>query len=689
MKKGCAAVVLFYALLALAFACKTFSNAPSMTESDPAPSLSQAISMPAAVSGASGPAVTLRAASGATILFKTQNGQEIDGVAPQPLHLPHLVLHRNGALTDPAERTLIVEVTGITVPPPGVTVTLEIETQHEDPDLRDGSSQRIIVWHESSWIANTSDICQTGVTAVFTHEFGETVVSDGEPITTPTDYFRYEIAVVEAGHPAAGPQQSFSADHACLLEDQSIAPLPEVQETTPGAAPDELVVYYCDMFPFRQTNFDPTTWLSRGSISHYVNTELVPGMTRAFSLQSDGWGFPWHDAWTSFRVGEDTERLSVALSDGRMWFHGFAPSKAHAEISIMVTGSINVDYDTLTDGILSTFHHELFHNLQRNINLNSGGDGDVDGQGDAWQFFSEGTAVLASSVRQPAAQFAQAFGEPTYVLNTNRFLGNDSLPGDLNTGYGRIFPNHAAVYWRFLYEQCGGMRGGIENPAAGMAIIRRVLTVLYSGDIVDISASTNLVGAMHGIMDQALAGSACPFQTYEESLLAFARAIYALRLEGGRCTAPGTPDGCGFYDPNNQYLYPPLSTITYAGIDQQYADEIGGSYGVDFVDVVLDPAAAGQSLTLEFYPAPGADATFNVQIWQLVDSGPGAKPRRIPSQVVPAVLTGANADGHLSHDIPAIDTTVTNRLGLIVTRVDARESSDPVGAYTIVLRAEG
>ena len=35
--------------------------------------------------------------------------------------------------------------------------------------------------------------------------------------------------------------------------------------------------------------------------------------------------------------------------------------------------------------------------------------------------------------------------------------------------------------------------------------------------------------------------------------------------------------------------------------------------------------------------------------------------------------------------IPAIDRTATDRLGLIITRTDARESSDPVGEYTIVL----
>jgi hypothetical protein len=62
---------------------------------------------------------------------------------------------------------------------------------------------------------------------------------------------------------------------------------------------------------------------------------------------------------------------------------------------------------------------------------------------------------------------------------------------------------------------------------------------------------------------------------------------------------------------------------------------------MDFVDVVLDPAAEGQPLAIEFHPAPGADAKFN--------------------------------------------TTAYNRLGLIITRFDANEDSDPAGEYTILL----
>jgi hypothetical protein len=203
-----------------------------------------------------------------------------------------------------------------------------------------------------------------------------------------------------------------------------------------------------------------------------------------------------------------------------------------------------------------------------------------------------------------------------------------------------------------------------------MQVINRALTVLYSGEIVDIGSSTNLVGALPGIMDRVLEGSSCPVRTYEESRVAFARAIYALQLENGRCTASGIPAGCGFYDPNGLYRSPPVSMvayvatpITYAEADQPFPAGIRSSFGIDFVDVILDPAADGQPLTLEFYPAPGTDAEFNVQLWRLVDAGGDARPQRVPTQAMaPEVLTRTNSDGHLSYVIPAIDTSAYNRL---------------------------
>ncbi|MFN2224814.1 MAG: hypothetical protein ACK2UY_00870, partial [Anaerolineae bacterium] len=283
------------------------------TSADPGPADSGSISAPA---------VTLRAASGATAAFQTNNGVMADGVAFQARDVPHLVLRRNGALTDPAERTLIVEVAGLEVPSPGVTVTLAIETQRGDPDVADTPSPRIQVWRQSRWIANATGAPRTGVSIVWHHEFTASVQSGARELGTPTDYLRYDLAVTAGRRPATGPLYTFSQDYALLLENQWIAPLPAVQEASPGAAPDELVVYYSDMIPFRRDGRDASTWLPRDRISDYLSSELIPAMVQAFRIQTDDWGFPWFPEWTGHRPGRDTEQLSVALADGQAWFHG-------------------------------------------------------------------------------------------------------------------------------------------------------------------------------------------------------------------------------------------------------------------------------------------------------------------------------------------------------------------------------
>jgi len=190
------------------------------------------------------------------------------------------------------------------------------------------------------------------------------------------------------------------------------------------------------MVPFGRDASERATWLAREDVPDYVGAELVPRMVEAFRVQSEDWGFPWYDAWTSFRA-EGPERLSVALTDRSTYFHGRAPRRGHAGISIKVSGG-HTQYPTLTDGLMSNFRHEVFHSLQRNINQNSGGDGNVDGAENAWQFFSEGTAVLASSIT-PMGQ-PSTWDEPAYMLHANPFIGYSDLFTDLNRSYTEIIP---------------------------------------------------------------------------------------------------------------------------------------------------------------------------------------------------------------------------------------------------------
>jgi hypothetical protein len=529
-----------------------------------------------------------------------------------------------------------------------------------------------------TWYAPKRDI-----SAVFVHEFGENVPADLGSISTPTDYFRYKVTVTDAAHPATNPLYTLTRNYAFLVENQWVAHLPEVSEDSPGAAPDELGVYYCDMFPFRKDVADPSTWLPREEVTAYVGAELVPQMVETFGAQTDEWGFPWSDAWTSYRP-KDPERLSVALVDGQTWFHGRAPASGDAGISINASNRDNAGYGSLTDALMSTFDHELFHNLQRSLNLGLGGDGRVGGEGNRWKFFSEGTAVLASSVGQPLVHLGPSSQKRTYMTHANRHLlwGGGRFQ-DLIVNYDEVDPYHAAFYWRFLFEQCGGMQDGVWQPAVGMEIVRRALTLLYAGDLVDIGSSADLVQATPEVLDQALAGSSCPFQSYEESLVAFSRAIYGLRVEGGRCTGPGIPSGCGLYDPYDLYADPSVSTLSFSGVAQEARYETTSGAGTDLIDIVLDPAVQGQGLTLEFQTTVELD----VRILFLIDGRVGARPRRLFAQGgAVEVAAGRTSDGHLLYSVPGIRAAASSRLGLIVTRLDGEELLDSVEEYTVLLR---
>ena len=72
------------------------------------------------------PEVVIRSESGATISFVNENGKEHN---LRKEELPHLVLYRNGQLTDPQERTLEIEFHSIDLPPSGGYVSIEAFTQ--------------------------------------------------------------------------------------------------------------------------------------------------------------------------------------------------------------------------------------------------------------------------------------------------------------------------------------------------------------------------------------------------------------------------------------------------------------------------------------------------------------------------------------------------------------------------------
>jgi hypothetical protein len=628
--------------------------------------------------------VQLSAATEKTIVFSSEKPETEVKAEPIDNEIPHLVLKRNGVPTPGFERTLKVSVGDLVAPPSGMYVQLIIETQHGDPDMDRKRNVRMGVWKETRFISY-DELAGQEINVQFNVTLNPATKLRHKTIETPTDYYRCRIIVSDT---RGNRLQTYVQDYAFLMENQWRVPLPDVLEATPGAAPDELLVYYYDMIPFQSDLRDPDTQIPRQEVDQYIQTELIPAMVEAFQIQTNLWEFPWYAEWRNFRREEAPKTLSVALGQQNIWFHGKPASLGHSMISIRVDGMAG-EYDSLTDGIMSVFHHELFHNHQRNLSLHYGKHAAVAGKDEAWMMFTEGTAVLASSVGQPAVQFEAAALPRSYLKRANAFIGSESsISSGLNKSYKDI-PYQTALYWRFLYENCGGINDQGEDPAAGMKVIREILETLYKGEIVDINSSTQVAEAFPSILDAALQSTpSCRFRNYEESLTHFARAIYMLRLENGRCKDKADVASCGFLDPRRVYATPQADLYL---IDAEHSTEINdsipSSYGIDLKELTFNSSIEGKTLKLVFTSHEPSNLAFHVEVWKtdLVTASNGSQ-RRLAQTAEP--ISRYIENGSLILEFEDIESSEFDGLGLIVTRTDTVEDMETNGAYSIWLVAE-
>jgi hypothetical protein len=438
------------------------------------------------------------------------------------------------------------------------------------------------------------------------------------------------------------------------------------------------------MFPFQRYKQDSLSQLKRQEVEPYIQTMLVPAMVHAFEMQTNVWNLPWYREWTNSRTGGDPKTLSVALGEYKTWYHGTSLFLGTSTISIRVDGAFG-EYSTLTDGIMSVFHHELFHNQQRNISLHFRRSGNLSGKDDAWQMFSEGTAVLASAVGQPNVELEPMKWPRSYVQRVKAFLGEDGLiGGGLNESYTDI-PYHTAIYWRFLYEHCGGLVNGSENPAIGMQVIRHVLEILYQGQVVDINSSSDAANALPKIVDLALQTTpSCEFRTYEQSLLRFSEAVFLLRMQNGRCTAAMEDRDCGFFDPH--HLYPVPNAEIYSiqvNSEARIRDSIPSSYGMDLMELKLDEGLNHKSRRILFETSSSMENQFCMEVWQIETlKSPESSRVSIPIEEPRSICT---QNGYAALEIDPADRDEISGLGIVITRLDAHEHLDP-GEYSVQIR---
>jgi hypothetical protein len=264
-------------------------------------------------------------------------------------------------------------------------------------------------------------------------------------------------------------------------------------------------------------------------------------------------------------------------------------------------------------------------------------------------------------------------------------VANNFILWDLASQVKNQESYRSGLYWRFLYEKCGGMKDGTEDPEAGMRVIRHIFETLYSREIFDFTKGDDLVRYIPLIMDHVLADSLCPFHSHQDSLAAFAKAIMQLHFSGGRCSSPGIPAGCGFYDPHGVYVLPSLSYYDFTGrvfsTLPKYL-QINNSFGINLVMIRLYPESNGLPVLLEFNSDPEAQARFQVEVLQLLKSSSDDSYQLIAS--LPAALSDPSK-GSVQFYIPPINAARFNALALIITRVDSDELLDPDGFYSITL----
>jgi hypothetical protein len=584
--------------------------------------------------------------------------------------LPLLYFHRERQATIAAERTLTVQLAGLAA---ATEIQLEAVSHHEN--------------------------VSTGAS----HTESASFITPDRPCTA------LEPCTVEWTFDANMPSDLYTL----RLKDQGGETLWEDRERPAFVALDtwdvELGaytarVYYATLFPFARGQNDLVNRLSPAAVTDFIEDQFAPLIADTWQTQVVEWGFgPLHPDWDPDRVvevvitappyalfdGTGTYSRSVTQDGGlypqrRIWWHA--------------TNNAFQVYNTLGNGYKAVFAHEFFHLMQWNVLL-------ITGQPtQRWRnLFIEAQAKFASSVQYPEIELGKELGthdDREYAGAANRFLLHR-----LNTSYRDLEADptnkyDAALYWRFLYERYGDM-----------GVIRAALEEMARHHDPD------LLAGLEPALDAALARVPGPFHSFEESLVAFARANYALRLDAesqGRCTTPD-PTACGglFYDPQDVYTTPPLEaqldydgigltersfTPTSSGMEfaalsdpnttssepdadgaSAYSGAIPASYGMDFIEVHLDPALHGQPLTIRFQ-GDGEVTRFNVQVWKLA-SGP-SKPSAVTEQ--PAVMA-RTADGAQVYIIPSLDTETYDRLALIITRVDAEETADPVGGYRVTL----
>ncbi len=563
--------------------------------------------------------------------------------AVEQFDLPVLYLHHNGKAATEAERTLTVNVSGLAG---GTAVEVEIVSWHEDPTTRKQLRQ-------VGRFSLPEGPCSAQQPCTLRWTLDAATVSDLYRLTLRDDQGR----VLWQNPQPDRPDLVALDTREIKLDGYTVR------------------VTYAALFPFAKGQKQLYYRLAPEAVHQFIAQKLVPIIAETWKTQFGAWGFgPIHPNWDTDKVVEiifTCPPFALFGGIGTYTTATYTDGSPYPERRMWLLPSHNTlqNYDTLENGYRIIFSHEFFHMVQWNVLLSAGCPTRN------WKnLFIEAQAKFASSVQYPDLEMSKSYlttGASEYSSAARRFLELR-----LKTPYAALEAEpselyDAALYWRFLYEQTGSMR-----------VIRAALEQAACQPETDIPTS------LDKIVDAALARRNGTIRTFEESMVAFGQANYALRLENGRCTTTDR-NACKarHYDPQQMYTAPALQAeLHYRGLRVAYQGSVPASFGTDLIEVPLDPSLRGQPLTITFH---SQGARFSVQAWKLkrqVAQGK-ATVRSVTPQ--PEALSG-DCNSECRYTIPALDPAQADRRGeyslaLIIVRLDLNEKSDPVGAYQVIV----
>jgi len=438
-------------------------------------------------------------------------------------------------------------------------------------------------------------------------------------------------------------------------------------------------ISYAVLFPFSRGEQDVEHQLAPTDVHAFIGEQFVPIVVDTWQTQIGEWGFgPIHSDWDADGIVEiffACPPFALADGIGTYTVSTYADDRPYPERRIWLRTDEELlgRYDSLESGFKVLFSHEFFHTVQWNVRLSGAAPAN------RWpNVIVEAQAIAAVTVQYPEIELAPdhlATSASQYGLAARRFLEQrmDASFADLEADETHRYD--AALYWRFLYEQFGGMD---VFRAALQEMTRR--------------PTDTSTAALDRVMDAALARLEGPFETFEQSLVAFAQANYALRLENGRCTEEDLA-ACtgGYHDPHRMYTIPGReASIRYQGMAASYEGTISAGYGSHLVEIHLDQTLDGQALTIECL---SEDTSLSLQVWKLRTDPLGA---RNPAQG----LTGVFAQTPVSvrvegdcrsgcrYEIADLDLESYDRLAVILVRLDANQDESGSGAYRLTVEPE-